>query len=135
MITARRAGRNGRSTGELVKDLSQQASTLMRQEIQLAKTEMTEKAKGAGIGIGALAGAAVACLLGLGSFTAFLILALDGAMAGWAAGLLVAVAWALVAVGLGFYGRDKLRDVGPPVPEKTVETVKEDIQWLKHPTS
>ena len=135
MITGRRAGRNGRSTGELVKDLSQQASMLVRQEIQLAKTEMSEKALGAGIGVSALAGAAVAGLLALGALTAFLVLALAGAMPAWAAALLVTVAWVLVGAGLGFYGREKLREVGPPVPEKTVESVKEDIEWLKHPTS
>jgi hypothetical protein len=124
-----------RSTVDLVKDLSHQASTLVRQEVQLAKTEMAEKGKQAAMGAAALAAAAVAGLLALGALTAFLVLALDGAMPNWAAALCVTVLWALVAGGLGLLGRRELRELGTPVPEMTVETVKEDIEWLKHPTS
>ena len=130
-----REGLRERSTADLVKELSQHASTLVRQELQLAKTEMAEKGKQAGPGVAALAAAAVAGLLALGALTAFLVLALDGALPNWAAALCVAVLWALVAGGLGLLGRRELREVGTPVPEKTVETVKEDIEWLKHPTS
>lgn len=124
-----------RSTGDLVKDLSQQASTLVRQEIELAKTEMAEKGKKAGIGVGLFAGAGVAGLLMLGALTAFLILALDEAMPDWAAALVVTLGWGIVTAALALIGRQKLREVGTPVPEKTVESVKEDIEWLKHPTS
>lgn len=134
MITTERDLRDS-STGQLVKDLSQQASTLVRQEIQLAKTEMAEKAKHASLGAAALVAAAVAGLLALGALTAFLVLALDGAMPNWTAALLVTLLWAVIGGALAVYGREKLRDVGTPVPEKTVETVKEDIEWLKHPTS
>jgi uncharacterized membrane protein YqjE len=126
--------RRRRSTGTLVKDLSQQASTLVRQEIQLAKTEMAEKTQRAGTAVGLLAAAGVAGLLALGSLTALLILVLDDAMPNWAAALCVTLLWALVGAALAFLGRQKLSDVGSPVPEKTVETVKEDIEWLKHPT-
>ncbi len=90
-----------RSTADLVKDLSQQASTLVRQELQLAKTEMAEKGKQAGRGAAVLAAAVVAALLALGALTAFFVLALDGAMPNWAAALCVTVLWALVAGGLG----------------------------------
>ena len=120
-----------RSTGELVKRLSRQASALVRQEIELAKRELSEKAVDASTGAAALAGAA---FLALGTLTAFLILALDGAMPAWAAALCVAVLWAVVGAVLALYGREKLREVGTPVPEKTVDTLKEDIEWLKHPT-
>jgi hypothetical protein len=129
------AGRDGRSTAELVKDLARQASLLVRQEIQLAKTEVTEKGKRAGVGTAALAAAAVAGLLALGTLTAFLVLALDGVMPAWTAALVVTLAWAAVGVGLALYGRDKLREAGPPVPEKTIETLKEDMEWIRHPTS
>jgi uncharacterized membrane protein YqjE len=135
MITPERELRRQRSTGELVKDLSQQASTLVRQEIDLAKVEMAEKGRKAGVALGALAGAAVAALAALGTLTAFLILALDGAMPGWAAALVVTLVWAVVGVVLGVVGREKLRETGSPIPEKTVDTLKEDIEWLKHPTS
>ena len=126
--------RRERSTGELVKDLSEQASTLVRQEMELAKAEMAEKGKVAGAGLGLLAGAAVAGLLMLGALTAFLVLALDEGMDAWLAALIVTVLWGVVAGGLAVVGREKLREMGTPVPEKTVESVKEDIEWLKHPT-
>ena len=96
---------------------------------------MVEKSKKAGIGIGLLAGAGVVALLALGALTAFLILALDGAMPTWAAAIVVALLWSVVAAGLAYSGREALREMGGPVPDKTVETIKEDIEWLKHPTS
>jgi hypothetical protein len=123
-----------RGLGELVKDLSGQLSTLVRQEAELAKAEMAEKAKKAGVGAGFLAGAGVAGLLMLGTLTAFLVLVLALAMPAWAAALIVTVLWGAVAGVLALQGRNKLREVGAVVPEKTVETVKEDVQWLKNRT-
>jgi uncharacterized membrane protein YqjE len=120
--------------GDLVRELSGQLSTLVRQEVELAKTELTEKGKKAGIGAGLLGGAAIAALLMLGTLTALLILALDTAMPAWAAALIVMLIWAAVAAALALIGRSKLREVGKPMPEKTVETVKEDVQWLKSRT-
>jgi type IV secretory pathway TrbD component len=123
-----------RGMGDLVKELSGHVSVLMRQEIELARTEATEKAKKAGVGAGMLGGAGVAALLMLGSLTAFLILVLALAMPDWAAALIVTGVWAVVAGVLALRGREKVREVGPPVPEKTVETMKEDVEWLKDPT-
>lgn len=120
-----------RSTGELVKDLSRDTSLLVRQEIALAKAEMAEKAEKAGVGLGMLAGAAVAALLMLGTLTAFLVLALDGAMPAWTAALVVTLCWAVVAGVLALLGRQALREMGSPMPEQTMESVKEDIEWLK----
>ena len=122
------------STGELVKELSQQVSELVRQEVELAKTEMTEKGRKAGIGAGFLGGAGVAGLAALGAVTAFLILVLDLAMPAWAAALIVTALWAAVAGVLALRGREKVREVGRPMPEKTVDSVKEDVQWLKGQT-
>ena len=122
-----------RGLGELVKDLASQTSTLVRQEIKLAQAEVTEKGKLAGKGAGMLGGAAVAALLGLGAFTALLIIVLDGAMPLWLAALIVTVLWAVVALVLASAGRKSLQQATPPVPQ-TVETVKEDIQWAKNPT-
>jgi uncharacterized membrane protein YqjE len=119
------------STGDLVKQLSQQVSTLVRQEVDLAKAEMGEKGKKAGVGIGILGGAGVAALLALGSLTAFLILVLDLAMPAWAAALIVTVLWAAAAGVLALQGREKVKEVGKPIPEKTAESVKEDVEWLK----
>jgi hypothetical protein len=125
---------NGRSTGELVKDLSQQVSLLARQEIELAKAEMVEKGRKAGVGAGLVAAAGVAALLALGTLTACLVLALDGAMPAWLAALIVALAWGVVAAILASVGKEKVEQAGTPVPEQTVESVKEDIKWLKDQT-
>jgi uncharacterized membrane protein YqjE len=123
-----------RGTGDLVKELSQQVTTLVRQEVELAKAEVGEKGKKAGVGAGLLGGAGVAGLLALGSLTAFLILALDGVMPNWAAALIVTAVWGAVAGFLALRGRDKVQEVGSPAPEKTIETLKEDKEWLKDPT-
>jgi Putative Actinobacterial Holin-X, holin superfamily III len=135
-----------RSTVQLVKDLTHQASTLVKQEaelvkvelsenVELAKAEMTEKGKKAGVGAGAAAAAGIAGLLALGAFTAFLIVVLDEVMPTWAAALCVTALWVLVAVPLALYARTKIQEVGTPVPEKTLEAVKEDVAWLRDQTS
>jgi uncharacterized membrane protein YqjE len=130
-VPGERAELRDRGTGELVRELSAQASRLVRQEVELAKAEMTEKGKKAGIGVGMLGGAAVACLLMLGSLTACLIVALALALSAWAAALVVTALWGVIAGVLVLQGRARLEEMGKPVPEKTVETVKEDVQWLK----
>ena len=130
-----------RSTLQLVKDLTHQATTLVHQEVELAenvelaKDEMVEKGRKAGAGVAAFAAAGVAGLLALGALTAFLILALDGVMPNWAAALCVTALWALAAMPLAVYGRNKIEDVGTPVPEQTIESVKEDVAWLKDQTN
>lgn len=119
------------SIGDLLKRLSQETSTLVRQELELAKAEATEKGKQAGVGAGMLGGAGVAGLLTLGSLTAMVILALNHAMQDWLAALIVTVIWAAIAGVLALRGRDRLKEAAPPVPEQTVETVKEDVRWAK----
>jgi uncharacterized membrane protein YqjE len=119
------------STGELVKQLSNQLSTLIRKELDLAKAELTEKGKVAGIGAGMFGGAGVAGLLALGSLTALVILLLDKAMDAAVAVLLVTLIWGAVAAVLALAGRDRVREASPPA-EETVETVKEDVQWAKN---
>ena len=123
-----------RPIGELVKELAGQTSTLVRQEIQLAQAEISTKGKLAGRGAGMLAGAAIAGLLALIALTAVLIAALDTAVPLWLAALIVTVLWAVIGAGLAARGRKELQQAAPPVPEQTVETVKEDIQWAKTQT-
>ena len=122
-----------RGIGELVKDLAGQTSTLVRQEIQLAQAEVTQKGKVAGKGVGMLAGAAVFAVLALGALSAALITLLDDAMPTWVAGLIVMALWAVVAAVLAKAGQSALQSATPPAPQ-TVETVKEDIQWAKTQT-
>ena len=122
-----------RGIGELVKELAGQTSTLVRQEIQLAQAEVTQKGKSAGKGVGLLAGAAVFGLLMLGALSAAIIAALDEVMPTWLAALIVTVLWAIVAFVLFKAGQTALQRATPPAPQ-TVETVKEDIQWAKTQT-
>jgi uncharacterized membrane protein YqjE len=122
-----------RPIGELVKDLSSQTSTLVRQEIELARAELQQKGKLAGKGAGMLGGAAIAAVLALGALTAGLVALLDTAMATWVAALIVMALWAIVALVLAKAGQTSLQKATPPAPQ-TVETVKEDIQWAKNPT-
>jgi uncharacterized membrane protein YqjE len=120
-----------RPIGDLVKQLASQTSTLVRQELDLAKAEMSQKAATAGKGAGLLGGAAVTGLLAAGALTACLILVLSEAIDAWLAALIVAVVLGAVAAALGLAGRNKVREATPPVPEQTVETVKEDVEWAK----
>jgi len=119
------------SFGELTKGLSRDISTLVRQELDLARAEMREKAKTAGPGLGMFGGAGVFALAALGALTAFLILLLDLAMPAWAAALIVTALWAAVAGVLYVTGRERVKEAGKPVPEQTVETVKEDVDFAK----
>jgi len=120
------------SFGTLLSELSSDLSTLVRQEIELARVEMTAKAKEAGKGIGMLVGAGVAGLAVLGAFTAFLISLLAEWMPVWAASIIVTVLWAIVAFVLLRRGQRQLKEAMPPKPEQTIETVKEDVQWAKN---
>lgn len=123
-----------RPIGELLKDLSQQTTTLLKQELELAKAEISEKGKKAGAGAGLLGGAGVAGLAALGAFTAFLILVLDIFMPAWVAAGIVTILYAIPAAVLALQGRDKVKQATPLTPEQTVETVKEDVEWAKNPT-
>jgi uncharacterized membrane protein YqjE len=129
------SGSNGdprdQSIGELVKDLANETSTLVRKEIELAKAEMTERGKQAGKGAAMLGAGAVVALLALGALTAAIIAALDNAMPTWLAALIVTVVYAAIAGALIATGRKQVREAAPPVPEETIDSVKEDVQWAK----
>jgi|SRR5215211_1765074 len=120
-----------RPTGELLKQLSQETTTLVRQELDLAKAEMAQKGKRAGLGAGMFGGAGVSVLLGLGALTATAIAALDTAMPLWLAALIVTVIWLALAGVLALTGKTKVQQATPPVPEQTQESVKEDVEWAK----
>ena len=117
--------------GDLLKQLSQETTTLVRQELELAKAEMSVKAKEGGKGAGLLGGGAVAGLLFLGALTATIIGLLDLGMKFWLAALIVTVLWGAVAAVLALQGRNKLQEAAPPVPEQAQQSVKEDVQWAK----
>jgi len=120
------------SIAELVKRLADQTNTLVKQEIELAKAELTEKGKIAGAGAGMLGAAALVGLLALGALTGCLIALLATAIDHvWLAALIVAVVYAAIASVLALRGRDRIRAATPPAPEKTIESVKEDVEWAK----
>ena len=89
------------STGDRVKALSQQTSALGRKEVDLAKAELTEKGKKAGVGAGMFGAGGLLALFGLAVLTAALM------------------------------GRERIREATPLAPEQAVETTKEDVQWAK----
>ena len=118
-------------TADLVRQLSDQTSRLIRQEMALARAELTVKGKQAGIGAGLFGGAGVFGLLALGALTATAIAALALAMDTWLAALIVTVVWAAVAGAMALLGKSRVQEALPPVPEDSVESVKEDVQWTK----
>jgi len=120
-----------RPVGELLKELSEQTTTLVRQELELAKLELTEKGKKAGIGAGMFGGAGIVGFYAVGALTACLILALATAVDGWLAALIVAALYGVAAGVLALSGKSKVQQAVPPVPEQAVDSVKEDVQWTK----
>lgn len=118
-------------TGDLVKQLADQSSTLVRQEIELAKAELSAKGKVAGEGAGMFGGAAVVGLLALGTLTALVLSLLDKAMDFALAALIVTLVYGAIAALLALKGRERVKRGMPPAPEQTIETVKEDVQWAK----
>jgi uncharacterized membrane protein YqjE len=119
------------SFGDLFKQLSEQTSTLVRQEVELARTELKEKGRAAGVGAGLLGAGG---LLGVGAFgalTAALILVLALWVDAWLACLIVAAVYAVGAAVLAMAGKGKVQAASPPLPEQTIETLKEDVQWAR----
>jgi Flp pilus assembly protein TadB len=123
-----------RSMGELLKQLSEQTTRLVHQELELAKAELTQKGRQAGAGVGLFGGAGALGLAALGALTACFILALDAVMPAWLAALLVAVVYGIIAFVLVKQGQARIKRATPLVPEQTIETVKEDVQWAKTQT-
>jgi MFS family permease len=120
-----------RPIGELLKQLSEETTRLVHQELELAKAELTQKGKQAGAGAGLFGAAGVIGLLAAAALTTCFILALDAVMPAWLAALLVAVVYGVIALVVVKQGQAKLKAAGPLVPEQTIETVKEDVAWAK----
>lgn len=119
------------TTGQLVSRLSQEVSELVRSELQLAKVEMSGKAKRAGLGAGLFGGAGVIALYGVGALIAAAILALALAMDAWLAALIVGVVLLLVAGAVALVGKKQVQQATPATPEHTVDSLKQDVQAVK----
>lgn len=120
-----------RPTAELMRDLTDQTSTLIRKEIELAKVEFDAKRKKATVGAGMFGGAALFGLFGFGALTACLVLALATFLEAWLAALIVTVAYLAIAVVLALRGKQQVKQATPPVPEQAVDSTKEDLEWMK----
>jgi hypothetical protein len=119
------------STAELLKGLAEQTSRLVSQEIELAKAEVTAKGKQAGIGAGLFGGASVVGLYALGALIVAAIAALSLAMATWLAALIVAVVLGAIAAVAALIAKRRVQQALPPVPQDSVDSVKEDVRWTK----
>jgi hypothetical protein len=120
-----------RPASELAKQFSEQLTTLMHQELELAKAELSQKGRKAGAGAGMFGAAGLLGWFGFAALTAAAVLALATAVDAWLAALIVAVAYLAVAGVLALGGRAKAREATPPVPEQALDSVKEDVQWTK----
>ncbi|MEA2128980.1 MAG: hypothetical protein QOJ85_1871 [Solirubrobacteraceae bacterium] len=120
-----------RSAAELIKQVSEQTSKLVRQEIALARLEIREKIKHFEIGAGLLGAAAFAALFGAATLVAALVLVLATAMEAWLAALVVAVVLLGGAGIMALSGKRQIAEATPPAPEQAVENVHADIEEVK----
>ena len=119
------------STKELVRELAEQTSTLVRQELALAQVELKEKGKRAGIGGGLFGGAGLLALYGLGVLIACAVLALSTAMDGWLAALIVAVVLFAAAGVAALIGKGQVQKATPAKPEQAMASVQRDVDTVK----
>ena len=115
----------------LLRELGDEIATLVRQEFELAKVEIAEKAKPAAVSVGMFGGTALFALGAFGALTTFLIALIALALPVWASALIVTVVYAIVAGVLAMTGKKKMQEAAPLIPEQTAQTVKEDIEWAK----
>jgi uncharacterized membrane protein YqjE len=126
------AGTDERSVSDLLKALSEQTSTLVRQELELARVELTEKGKRAGIGAGMFGGAGFFGFFAFGALTAcFVLLLTTGLDHAWLAALIVAAVYGAISGVLALTGRKQVDKATPPVPEQAKDSVREDVEWTK----
>lgn len=117
--------------GELVKQLAEQVSVLVRDELKLAQLEMTRKGKQAGLGIGMLGASGLVALYAAGCLLACAILAIGGVVAAWLAALIVGVALLALSGAAALLGKGRLQKATPPIPEQAVGSVKADVEEIK----
>jgi len=125
--------KDDRSIGELIAELSRETTTLVRQEFQLAKVEMSQKASRAGKNVGFLVVGGVVAYTGLLAIIAAVIIVLGNVIALWLSALVVGAVIATVGLVLVIKGANTLRQEDP-TPQETIETLKEDREWLRDQT-
>lgn len=120
------------STGELISRLTEELKTLVRDEMRLAQIEVSSKAKRAGVGAGIIGAGGLLALYGLGVLIAAIVLALALVMDAWLAALIVAVVIFVIAGIAALMGKNRVQEAGAPVPQATVESVKADVDAVRH---
>ena len=119
------------SLADLARELSNQATELVRHEVELAKAELRVKGKRAGVGAGMFGGAGALGLYALGALTAAIIAGIAEVLPVWASALIVAALYGAIAGILALRGKKKVQEATPPLPEETVQSVKEDVRYTK----
>jgi uncharacterized membrane protein YqjE len=120
-----------RSAGDLIKQLSEQVSVLVRDELKLAQLEMTRKGKQAGFGIGMLGGSGLVAFYGMGCLLACAIIAISGVLAAWLAALIAGATLLAVAAVAALLGKGRLRRAAPPLPDRAVGSIKADVEEIR----
>jgi uncharacterized membrane protein YqjE len=120
-----------RSVGDLVQRLSEQTAALVRQEMRLAQVELQEKGKRAGIGAGMFGGAGLVALYGVGAVVAAVIMLLATATEPWISALIVGVVLLATAGLLALLGRRQVDQATPPKPERAMESIQHDVDYVK----
>jgi uncharacterized membrane protein YqjE len=119
------------STGELVKQLAEQVSVLVRDELKLAQLEMTRKGKQAGLGTGMLGTSGLVALYGVACLLACVVIALSGVVAAWLAALITGVVLLAASAAAALLGKGRLQKASPPVPDQAVGSLKADVEEIK----
>jgi uncharacterized membrane protein YqjE len=131
MATTSTHARNDASVGELVSRVATDLSTLVRQELALAKAEVKQEAAQAGkaagmFGIGAFAGVMTLVFLSIAALFGLVAAGLST----WLSALIIGVLWAVIGGVFALLGAREIKAINPP--ERTIKTVKEDVEWVKH---
>lgn len=119
------------STGALIARLSEQTSTLVRDEIRLAQAELSAKAKHAGIGLGMFGAGGLVAFFGMAAAVATAIIALALVLPLWAAALIVTVLLFIIAGIMALVGKNQVDRAGPLKPERAMANLKRDVTEVK----
>ena len=131
MTTTEETHRDRRSIRELVDQLSEDVRGLVRAEVSVIRAELEEKARRLAVGAGLIAVAGVLGLAALGALVATAIIALANVLATWLAALIVTIVLLLLAGIAVLVGVKILRRGVPPAPTESVDSIKEDVSWVK----
>jgi multisubunit Na+/H+ antiporter MnhG subunit len=119
------------STGDLVKQLSDQVSLLVRAELKMARLEMTSKGKQAGVGVGMFSASGLCALYAIACLLAAAIIAISGEIRPWLAALIVGLALLAASAVAALVGKGRMKRATPPVPEQTVDSAKADVEEVR----